>query len=72
MLKVCGVERAVGLDDGVGVVLGRPSTGDWVGRGVAGSISTSGVGVNEGVGRGVGVVEGLGDGVGVGVLTFAL
>lgn len=59
-----------GLPDGIGVVRGRLSAGDWVGRGVAGSISTSGVGVTDGLGRGVGVA--VGEGVGVGVLKLEL
>jgi hypothetical protein len=66
-----GVERIVGLDDGVGVVRGRLSTGDGVGRGFEGSIITSpGVGIADGLGRGV--KEGDGEGVGVGVFKLAL
>ena len=51
---------------------GRPSDGVAVGRGVAGSISTSAEG--DTLGRGVGVTDGdgVGDGVGVFELTLRL
>ena len=75
--NVCGVGRGVEVvrivgcvGSGVGVVRGRPSNGVEVGRGVAGSMSTSADGVALGFGVGVGV--GLGEGVGVGVFTLTL
>ena|SRR6185503_11285341 len=63
-----GVGLGVDPPPGVGVVRGRPISG--VGRGVAGEMSISTVGVGEALARGVGVA--VGEGVGVGVFTFAL